>query len=54
MHEELVFGHDIILDTPSTSDLKDIWRHKQELIDKITKTRIKIEKRATIDYVRKY
>ena len=45
---QLVSGFDVMLNTPFIADWGDISRRKQQLIDKIIKTKIKIAKRTVI------
>ena len=50
----LVFRCEIIINTPFISDWEAIRRRKQEIIEIITKIKIKIVNHAIIEYVRKY
>ena len=45
---------EIIINTPFISDWEAIRRRKQEIIEIITKIKIKIVNHAIIEYVRKY
>ena len=51
---QLVFGHNMVLYTPSISDWEDIRKYKQQIIDKETKMKIKTANHIFIEYMRKY
>ena len=50
----LLFVYVMILNAPLISDREYIRRFKQELIDKTTKTKIRVMKSTVIEYKRKY
>ena len=51
-HVQLVFGSDMILNTPSIADWGGISIFKQQLKDKNIKTKIKVANPTFITYVR--